>query len=116
MKFLIIIIFISFSSFATISGSTYEARHQALIKKVVDKECGKMNELIELSSREVKNVIDQGQVDYVFYTTLKAIQKIDQGIEDEYQVEVVSERGDFYDHQAQAHGYYEVRTVKCALL
>lgn len=107
---------VSMSAFA-ISNSTLDKRHQAAIEKKVFEECSfRRGSLEELKVIETPNRIDQGILDYDYVVTLKGIDRVDQGIQDEYLVTVKSHYSDGYDHNDREWGSYYVTSVKCELL
>lgn len=108
-----IILLLSSNAFASIPGSEYEDRHQVLILKGIEANCGRLKNLVQLASVQRIIEVDQGIRDIEYVTTLRGTLKIDQGIFDSYLVTVKSERGDFYDHESQEHGFYSVSQVVC---
>lgn len=101
------------TTFSLTIRAEIEPRHRQLIEQAIANKCGVMVDLELISTEIVEDHIDQGVVDLYFFTVFKGTQNIDQGLFDEYHIEVESERGDFYDHQAQAHGFYEIHDVSC---
>ena len=102
-------------SFAAISESKLELRHQALIEKAIDANCGSFRELTEVNTSEVVIQIDQGIRDIKYTTVLTGLQRLDQNIFDRYEIVVESEYADMYDHSAQDWGAYNVTKVSCRM-
>lgn len=118
MKMLTVVaaLVLSSSAFAKISNSTYENRHLNLIESAITKECGSFYRLTQIESSEEVIQVDQGIRDVIYTTTIEAIDRIDQGVFDEYEVKVVSEFADMYDHANQDWGVYSVTSVSCKML
>lgn len=112
-SFLMLALLISQSSFAAISQSKLEDRHQGLIEEAITNNCGNFRELTQVSSTEEVIVIDQGIRDSRFVTVLSGLQRLDQNIFDQYTITVVSEYADMYDHETKNWGAYSVSSVKC---
>lgn len=107
---------ISLSAFA-MENSQLNPRHQEVIKKGVIEKCS----LNQASFKEVRTEasairVDQGIVDYDYFTILQVTDQLDQGLTERYQVTVLSQYFDQYDHSAQDWGTYRVTAVKCDLL
>lgn len=108
-------ILISFSSLASIRDSKYDARHIKAIKSAILAKCGHMSNLAEVSSSEEIIRIDQGIRDIRFTTVITGVQKIDQGIFDNYRITISSYYSDSYDHSDRDWGSYSVESLKCEL-
>jgi len=106
----------STSSFAKISNSSYESRHLNMIEKAITNECGLFYKLTQIESSEEIIQVDQGIRDVIYSTKIEAIDRIDQGVFDEYEVKVVSEYADMYDHSNQDWGVFSVTSVTCQML
>lgn len=106
----------SLNVFAGITNSNYEQRHLNVIEKAIVQECGSFYRMSQLTSTEEVIQVDQGIRDVIFTTTIEAIDRIDQGVFDEYEVTVVSEFADMYDHANQDWGVYSVKSVTCKML
>ena len=102
-------------SFAAISESKLELRHQALIEKAINANCGKFRELTEVNTSEVVIQIDQGVRDIKYTTILTGLHRLDQNIFDRYEIVVESEYTDMYDHSAQDWGVYSVAKITCRM-
>ncbi len=113
MKLFFVFLMLSTSLFAGIPGSSFEKRHQDLIVKAIDSQCGILRNLEQLSSEQKIIVIDQGIQDVEYSTVLRGFMLLDQGVFDSYIVTVKSEFGDFYDHDARDWGHYSVSSVRC---
>lgn len=107
---------ISQVAFAKITNSNYEARHLKLIEESISQECGYFFKLTQLDSTAAIIQIDQGIRDVVYTTTIEGIDRIDQGVFDYYDIKIVSEFADMYDHANQNWGVYSVKSVKCQML
>lgn len=105
----------SVSSFAALTGSTYELRHQDIIEKAILKECGNMRNLTVLSTIEKVIRVDQGIHDVKYETVLSGEQRMDQNIFDTYKITVNSDYADMYDHSAKEWGAYSVSAVNCVM-
>jgi VIT1/CCC1 family predicted Fe2+/Mn2+ transporter len=102
-------------SFAAISESKLELRHQALIENAIDANCGSFRELTEVNTSEVVIQIDQGIRDIKYTTVLTGLQRMDQNIFDRFAIIVESEYADMYDHSTQNWGAYSVTKVSCRM-
>lgn len=94
------------TAMAAIPGSNYELRHQDIIVNALEKDCGRFEDLQQISSQEVEIRIDQGIKDVKFTTVLHG---------DSYTITVESYLSDSYDHAAREWGIYSVDRVKCEL-
>jgi hypothetical protein len=114
---LVTVLFLSQVSFAAITGSDYEPRHQALIENVVAVACagGYVGKLTQVSSLVVEDRVDNGIVDRYFTTELGYNVRIDQGVYDYYRVTVKSLLADAYDHETKNWGIYSIESVVCEL-
>jgi hypothetical protein len=102
-------------SFAAIINSTYAVRHQQVIKQAIERNCGFLGDLTQVSSKEKVIQIDQGIRDVHYTTVLSGFQLIDQGVFDDYRITIKSEYADHYDHDARDWGHFSVTSVKCEL-
>ncbi len=96
---------------ATIEGSTYEERHQALIEKSIYEKCGVAGQLSQVSSLSTEIQIDQGITDISFVTEIRVRSRIDQNIFEEFNFTVNSFYSDAYDHESKNWGAYHVESV-----
>lgn len=103
------------TSFATISNSSYEPRHEKSIETAILKSCGKMKDLTVISSQKEEVRVDQGILDVYYQTVLTAHQEIDQGLFDSYLIKVESQYADAYDHSSQEWGSFMVQSVDCQI-
>lgn len=109
-------IFTSSLSFAGIGDSQYEARHITVIEKAIARECGRMKELTQVSSKSVTRKIDQGITDIDYTTVLTGLRTIDQSQPaDSYKIIVKSTLSDSYDHESRNWGSYYVSSVTCVM-
>lgn len=102
-------------SFAALSNSTYELRHQDLIENAIEKNCGHMRDLAVVESKEEIIRVDQGITDVKYVTVLTGQQRMDQNIFDTYTITVSSDFADMYDHSSKEWGAYFVSSVKCIM-
>ncbi|GAB4016580.1 MAG: hypothetical protein Fur0010_16470 [Bdellovibrio sp.] len=116
IKLLMLALLVSENVFAGILNSDYEVRHLKLIEKAIEVKCGSFWRLSQIESSEEVIQVDQGIRDIIFKTKINAIDRIDQGVFDEYEVNVESEFADMYDHANQEWGVYSVRLVNCKML
>lgn len=98
----------SFVSVGTLSGSSYQMRHQEKIVRAVEKECGAFEKISVLKENEEKIMIDQGIMDVRYQTILNASANGVGRI-----VVVTSYYADHYDHTAQNWGAYDIESVDC---
>lgn len=117
MKKMLLIFSIVFSqvSLASISNSNYEARHLKILEASIYKNCGHFIKLTQIDSTQKVIRIDQGIRDVQFKTILTGIQRLDQGIFDEYEIVVESQFADLYDHASLNWGAYIVTSVTCSM-
>lgn len=101
------------ASFAAISESKLEDRHQSLIEEAISKNCGRFSGLTQLTNTEEVIVVDQGIRDSKFLTVLTGLQRLDQNIFDRYTITVNSEYADMYDHETKNWGAYSISSVSC---
>ncbi len=115
MKMLAVLFVLASAVFANaqIKNSTLEARHQQLIIEAVAAQCFNTRELTEVQTMKEEYQIDQGIVDITFTTILNYTSRVDNGLFDAYQAEVVSKYHTQYDHSARQWGAYSVESVKC---
>lgn len=112
----ILITFMSFSAFA-IKNSNLEQRHQKAVKEAIVEKCSfRMGTYEELKTIATPIRVDQGILDYNYTTVLKAVDRVDSGVRDNYLVTVESHYGDTYDHDARDWGVYWVSSVNCELV
>lgn len=102
-------------SMAAISNSALEKRHQEVIEKAIEKNCGSFRDLTELFTHSTVIHIDQGIQDVKFSSVLTGLQRMDQNIFDSYIINVESEYSDMYDHSSQEWGLYTVSKVNCTM-
>lgn len=102
-------------SFAALTNSSYELRHQDLLEKAIEKNCGTMRDLTVVESKEEIIRVDQGITDVNYVTVLTGKQRMDQNIFDTYTITVTSEYADMYDHSSKEWGAYFVSSVKCIM-
>ncbi len=102
-------------SFAEITNSNHELRHQDLIEKSITSNCGSMRDLTEVSVTSEDIVIDNGIRDINYVTVLSGLQRMDQNIFDRYTITVKSNYADMYDHSSQNWGAYNVSSVTCVM-
>lgn len=102
-------------SFAALTNSSYELRHQDLIQNAIEKNCGHMRDLSVVESKEEIIRVDQGITDVNYVTVLTGQQRMDQNIFDTYTITVTSEYADMYDHASKEWGAYFVSSVKCIM-
>ena len=103
------------SSLAAIINSNYQSRHQQIIEKAIQTNCGFFRDLTQVSSKAKVIQIDQGIQDVQYTTVFSGVQRIDQGVFDTYKIIVESEYSDHYDHEARDWGHFSVTSVKCEL-
>lgn len=103
------------ASFATVLGSSYEARHLKAIEEAITRNCGNFGELKQLRSFEEVINVDNGIRDIRFTTVLTGLKRMDQNIFDEYVIVVGSDYSDMYDHQSKDWGVYSVSDVTCEM-
>lgn len=103
------------ASFASISASSLEARHQAVIEKAIEANCGFFRDLTEVASSSTVIQVDNGIRDVKYSTLLTGLQRMDQNIFDRYAIAVESEYSDMYDHSTQNWGVYSVSNVSCVM-
>ena len=116
MKKLALLLLISNSAFGGIANSNYESTMNNLIEDAITKECGRMKDLTLVTSVVVEDPIDQGVTDLIYTTTLSGEQLYDQNIYDEYEITVVTDYYDLYDHEAREYGSFNVKSVNCNML
>lgn len=103
------------ASFAAISGSSLEARHQSVVEKAIVDNCGFFRDLTEVSSSSTVIHVDNGIRDVKYSTLLTGLQRLDQNIFDRYSIAVESEYADMYDHSTQNWGVFSVTNVSCRM-
>lgn len=103
-------------AFAKITDSNYEARHLKLIDQAIKVECGYFYKIKQIDSKEEIIQVDQGIRDVIYTTKLEGTDRIDQGVFDLYEISVVSEYADMYDHASRDWGVYSVKSVQCEML
>lgn len=114
-SFMILSSLFALSVSANLQNANYEDRHNKLIEKRIDSECGYMKDL-ELVNFSVKTIrIDQGITDREYTTILTGKQRMDQNIFDTYEIIVESTYSDMYDHANKDWGVYSVESVKCIM-
>lgn len=96
--------------------TNYDERHMAKIEQAIAKECFLRGEFVQVDSTVEEVRVDQGITDYNYQTTFEHRDWIDQGVFDDYIVEVVSHYGDSYDHNDRNWGSYYVSSVVCTRL
>ncbi|MCK6593921.1 MAG: hypothetical protein L6Q33_01870 [Bacteriovoracaceae bacterium] len=114
-KLLVVIPFIAFSTFASLTSTGYEARHVELLKTALDNSCGSFRNLEVLSKDEEIIRVDQGIRDVKYTTVLTGEQRMDQNIFDTYEIVIKSEYSDMYDHVNKDWGVYSVTSVNCVM-
>lgn len=114
MKKLILCLTLTLSqtSFAYIVNSKHEARHQSLIEKAIEEQCGQAFNLREESVQTEIIRVDQGIIDKKFETTISGEIIFDQ-ISLPHTIRVSSEYADMYDHASKDWGVYTVTNVRC---
>lgn len=117
MKNLLVIISILASQtvFAQISNSQNNPRHQAVILAAIENSCGYMRDLTQVAQTEEIVNVDNGIQDIKYVTVLSGSQRMDQNIFDQYEITVLSEYADMYDHNAQDWGVYFATSVTCVM-
>lgn len=106
---------ISTASFASIRDSHYETRHVKAIETAIQKNCGKLKDLTQVSSASEVIQVDQGIRDVIYKTVLTGQKRIDQTLFDNYTITVISTYADAYDHNHRDWGIYGVDSVKCVM-
>jgi len=112
---LILTLTITNVSFATITNSKYEDRHQVSIEKAISNSCGQFRDLLQLESNAKIVVVDQGINDVKFQTVLTGLKRLGQNIFDLYTITVESNYSDSYDHDSKEWGTYSVDSVFCQM-
>ncbi|OFZ30672.1 MAG: hypothetical protein A2622_13460 [Bdellovibrionales bacterium RIFCSPHIGHO2_01_FULL_40_29] len=117
MKTVIIAIslFVAQVTFAQISGSKNEIRHQDLMTDSIFQNCGPMFNLVQVAQTEKVEKIDQGVQDVKFTTLIVGTSVTDQMNEDTYEITIESEFTDAYDHSTQTWGSYSISSISCVL-
>ncbi len=92
------------------------ARHLAKIKQSIAQKCALRGKFVQISTVVEEVRVDQGKTDFNYQTVFKHRDWIDQGIFDDYSVEVISHYADMYDHAEAEWGYYSVSSVECIML
>lgn len=117
MKNLLVIVSLLASQtvFAQINNSQNEARHQATMVAAIEKSCGYMRDLTQVSQSEEIINVDNGIQDIKFVTVLTGLQRMDQNIFDQYEIVVASEYADMYDHDSKNWGAYFATSVTCTM-
>ncbi|MEQ1722454.1 MAG: hypothetical protein ABL930_04710 [Pseudobdellovibrio sp.] len=117
MKNLLVIISLlaTQAAFAQISNSQNNPRHQAVMVAAIQNNCGYMRDLTQVSQTEEIVRVDNGIQDVRYVTVLSGLQRMDQNIFDQYEITVLSEYADMYDHTAQDWGAYFATTVTCVM-
>ena len=100
-------------TFAAISNSNNEARHQTLIEAAILDKCGSFIDLEQHSQTETAVPVDNGIVDVQYSTVIYGKSRLDQNIFDVYTITVNSEKVDMYDHTAANWGVYSITSVTC---
>lgn len=96
---------LSFSAFAQIEGSSFEKRHQKLIRDALTVQCDVPTAwLIQVSNKTTSHEVDQGIIDYKYVTEIE--------VEGNGIVTVLSSYSDHYDHADQAWGSYSIDAIK----
>lgn len=112
---LILVSILSFNLNAA-TDSNYSSRHLVKIKEAIAKKCALKGKFVQVSSVVEEVEVDQGVTDYNYKTVFKHRDWIDQGIFDDYSVEVISHYAAMYDHVARDYGFYHVSSVECTML
>ena len=115
MKNLLVIICLlaTQAAFAQISNSQNNPRHQAVMAEAIQNNCGYMRDLTQISQTEEIVRVDNGITDVRYVTLLSGVQRLDQAYFDQYEITVLSEYADMYDHTAQDWGAYFTTSVSC---
>ena len=106
---------LSQASFAAISASKFEARHNNVIETAVTENCGYFRDLTVVETKSESIRVDNGITDVKYTTVLTGVQRMDQNIFDTFEITVESEYADMYDHTTQNWGAYSVTSVSCKM-
>jgi hypothetical protein len=101
---------------AEILNSKLDHRHQEVIEHAVSENCMMRGVLTEVKSESEVVIPDQGIKDIFYSSTFTAIQKVDNGLTDQYLVHVKSQYSDMYDHETAQWGVYTVDKVSCEMI
>ncbi len=115
MKIILAAFFVPFMALGSIQGSPFSSRHQEVITKAVEIDCGAAFQLNYLSHSQIDERVDQGIIDTRFRTKLEMIVRVDQGVFDFYRVVVHSSYFSQFDHAQKDWGHYSVDSVTCEL-
>lgn len=109
------LVLVAQASSAYLQNSTYDARHQSVIRTAIENNCGLYGGVItQTSAMEFPKQIDQGITDVDYVTDFTVQVAVDQYDFDTHTVQVYSSFADMYDHNAQDWGSYSVTSVNCA--
>lgn len=114
-KLLVVVPFITLSTFASLTSTGYEARHVELLKSALNNSCGSFRNLELVSKDEEIIRVDQGIRDVKYTTVLTGERRMDQNIFDTYEIVIKSEYSDMYDHANKDWGVYSVTSVNCEM-
>jgi hypothetical protein len=112
---IILISLFSLNLFAA-NETEYSARHLAKINQSIAQKCALKGKFVQVSSVVEEIRVDQGIVDLKFQTIFKHRDWIDQGVFDDYSIEVISHYTDMYDLADGEWGEYYVSSVECIML
>jgi len=102
-------------TFASIANSSLEKKHQDVIEKAIEKNCGFFRDLTEVRSEATVIRVDQGIIDVKYSTVFTGLQRMDQNIFDTYIITVESDYADTYDHASKDWGIYSASNVTCTM-